>query len=155
MFCFLVLTLEIFFIFPEVSCDIQKEPVECRGTLQKTILDSMSGCSICPTLIDLRSMFSNNSDVIQAVPDHITVDKCGGSCYILHIVAMLPGRPRWRCRWCWCCPSGHMGSMRHSAQKWKWRFIISVSVGVRFSLNSVFQIFRTIINHLAGLYTIW
>ena len=27
-------------------------------------------------------MFSNNSDVIQVVPDHITVDKCGGSCYI-------------------------------------------------------------------------
>ena len=42
----------------------------------------MSGCSIRPTLIDLRSMFSNNSDVIQVVPDHITVDKCGGSCYI-------------------------------------------------------------------------
>ena len=45
--------------------------------------------------------------------------------------------------------------MRHSAQRWRWRFIISASVGVRFSLNSVFQIFSTITNHLAGIALIY
>ena len=82
MLHFLVLTIQTFVLILEVSCDIQPEPVACKGTLQKSIIDSMSGCSIRPTLIDLRSMFSNNSDVIQVVPDHVTVDKCGGSCYI-------------------------------------------------------------------------
>ena len=43
-----------------------------------------------------------------------------------------------------------MGSMRHSAQRWRWKFIMSVSVDVRFSLTSAFQVFSTITNHLAG-----
>ena len=82
MLPFLVLTLKLFGFILEVSCENLSEPVTCKETLQKSIIDSLSGCSIRPTLIDMGSMFSNISDVIQVVPDHITVDKCGGFCYI-------------------------------------------------------------------------
>ena len=43
-----------------------------------------------------------------------------------------------------------MGSMRHSAQRWRWRTMISVSVAAGFSLTSVFLVFSTIITTLAG-----
>ena len=64
-----------------LSTNAHAQPGQCKGHQQKDIINSMTECSTRPTLVDLRKVFSNNSDVIQVVPDHVTVNKCGGSCY--------------------------------------------------------------------------
>ena len=53
----------------------------CLGEQQESIFHSIPNCQTRPTLVDLRDMFSNHSQVIQVVPDHVSVDRCGGSCY--------------------------------------------------------------------------
>ena len=53
----------------------------CLGEQQESIFHSIPSCQTRPTLVDLRDMFSNHSQVIQVVPDHVSVDRCGGSCY--------------------------------------------------------------------------
>jgi len=54
----------------------------CSGEVQRDIFESMPQCLARNTLIDLREEFTNNSEIIEVVPDHVTVDRCGGSCYV-------------------------------------------------------------------------
>ena len=82
MIILIVIYLHILNVVLPVSCLAQPSPELCLGYQQKDIISSMSECSIRPTLIDLRKQFAKNSDVIQVVPDHVTVNKCGGSCYV-------------------------------------------------------------------------
>ena len=82
MIILIVIYLHILKLVLPVSCSAQPGPDQCQGYQQKDIISSMSECSIRPTLIDLRKQFANNSDVIQVVPDHVTVNKCGGSCFV-------------------------------------------------------------------------
>ena len=75
----------------------------------------------------------------------------GGLVMILPTPATLLWRQWPRCRWWWCWPGGPMGSMRHSAQRWRWRTMMSVSVAAGFNLTSVFLVFSTFISSLAGI----
>ena len=69
-------------IVTPVSGSSYNPPESCLGEQQMNIFHSMPKCQSRPTLIDLREMFSNHSEVIQVVPDHVSVERCGGSCYV-------------------------------------------------------------------------
>ena len=54
----------------------------CDGDKQRTIFRSMPACQARPSLVDLRTILSNQSEeVIQVIPDYVTMDRCGGTCY--------------------------------------------------------------------------
>jgi len=82
MITLLLIILKVLNFVHKVSGLDHEKPDLCSGGQQKNIMESMSECSTRPTLVDLRRRFSNNSDVIQVVPDHVTVNRCGGSCYV-------------------------------------------------------------------------
>ena len=73
--------LLIWFMFSLVSGSYSL-PEHCQGDQQLQIFSSLPACHPRPTLLDLRTIFSNHSRVIQVVPDHVTVDRCGGSCFV-------------------------------------------------------------------------
>jgi len=60
----------------------QHEVQTCAPATQQSIFNSLPQCESRTTLVDLRQYFDNNHDVIQVVPDHVMVERCGGSCYI-------------------------------------------------------------------------
>ena len=64
------------------KCNEDYEIGLCSGDVQSDIFGSMPQCMTRSTLIDLREQFSNASDIIEVVPDHIKVERCGGSCYV-------------------------------------------------------------------------
>lgn len=54
----------------------------CDGDKQRTIFLSLPACQARPSLVDLRGIFSNQSEeVVQVIPDYVTMDRCGGTCY--------------------------------------------------------------------------
>lgn len=56
---------------------------KCSVDDQKEIFLSQPGCLPRDTLVDLREKYSQpSSDIIEVVPDHVTVERCGGSCYV-------------------------------------------------------------------------
>ena len=65
---------------PSVSS--YKTPDTCQVSQQVSILNTLPPCQARPTLVDVREMFTNLSEVVQIVPDHVTVPRCGGSCYV-------------------------------------------------------------------------
>ena len=60
----------------------QDELNSCQSSEQRHIYSTMPSCKPRPTLIDLRPPFANHSEVIQVVPDHLMLKRCGGSCYV-------------------------------------------------------------------------
>ena len=64
------------------DCNANYDIGVCSGDVQRDIFESMPPCLTRSTLIDLREQFSNNSEIIEVVPDHVTVERCGGSCYV-------------------------------------------------------------------------
>jgi len=54
---------------------------KCHSEIQGQIFSSLTECRPRPTLVDLRPYVANYSHVIQVIPDHLTLDTCGGSCY--------------------------------------------------------------------------
>ena len=55
---------------------------KCSVDDQKEIFLSQPVCQARDSLVDLRTLYHNQSDIIEVVPDHITVARCGGSCYV-------------------------------------------------------------------------
>ena len=74
--------LLIWSMFSLVSGSYSLAAAPCQGEQQLQIFSSLPACQARPTLVDLRRIFSNHSRVIQVVPDHVTVDRCGGSCFV-------------------------------------------------------------------------
>ena len=53
----------------------------CLGEQQRQVFSSLPVCQARPALVGLRTAFNNHSQVMQVMPDHVAVDRCGGSCY--------------------------------------------------------------------------
>lgn len=54
----------------------------CSSEIQGSILSSIPRCSTRPTLVDLRTVIATDEDVLQIMPEHVVVERCGGSCYV-------------------------------------------------------------------------
>ena len=54
----------------------------CSSEVQGFILSSIPRCSTRPTLVDLRTVIATDEDVLQIMPEHVVVERCGGSCYV-------------------------------------------------------------------------
>jgi len=54
---------------------------KCEYSVQQSIYNSLPQCLPRRTLVDLRQYFADDHDIIQVVPDHVMVARCGGSCY--------------------------------------------------------------------------
>ena len=79
----MILMMPIVFILIDIGhCSDNYEIGACSGDVQRDIFESMPPCLTRSTLIDLREQFSNNSEIVEVVPDHVTVERCGGSCYV-------------------------------------------------------------------------
>lgn len=55
---------------------------KCDAATQQNIFETLPQCEPRTSLVDLRQYFEDNHDIIQVVPDHVMVERCGGSCYI-------------------------------------------------------------------------
>lgn len=55
---------------------------KCDAATQQNIFETLPQCVPRTSLVDLRQYFEDNHDIIQVVPDHVMVERCGGSCYI-------------------------------------------------------------------------
>jgi len=54
----------------------------CDAPTQQNIFENLPQCMPRPRLVDMRKHFTHHHDIIQVVPDHVMVDRCGGSCYM-------------------------------------------------------------------------
>ena len=79
---FLLMVLLVITLINMGHCNANYEIGLCSGDVQRDIFESMPQSMTRSTLIDLREQFSNASDIIEVVPDHIKVARCGGSCYV-------------------------------------------------------------------------
>ena len=52
----------------------------CTSRDQRDVLDSIPECRVRDTLVDLRPYFANRSDVVEVIPSHAVVKRCGGGC---------------------------------------------------------------------------
>jgi len=74
----IILSIQIALAWPSATV-----PERCVEDQQRLIFSSLPVCQTRPALVDLRTLFSNHShQVIQVIPDHVTVDRCGGTCYV-------------------------------------------------------------------------
>lgn len=79
---------------------------QCHHQVQQNIYSSLPACQPRRTLVDLRELFAADHDIIQVVPDHVMVERCGGSCYTppytcisnltsLHTVEVMLVQSKW------------------------------------------------------------
>ena len=73
--------LLMFYLCLGLACASSSHVGECLGEQQRQIFSTLPACQARPALIDLRPVFHNHSQVMQVIPDHVAVDRCGGSCY--------------------------------------------------------------------------
>jgi len=73
--------LLILYLCLVLACASSSHVGECLGEQQRQIFSSLPACQARPALVDLRPVFHNHSQVMQVIPDHVAVDRCGGSCY--------------------------------------------------------------------------
>lgn len=59
---------------------VQEGGGSCSSRDQRTVLASIPECRVRETLIDLRPIFANRSDVVEVIPSHAVVKRCGGGC---------------------------------------------------------------------------
>ncbi len=52
----------------------------CTSRDQRDVLDSIPECRVRETLVDLRPFFANRSDVVEVIPSHAVLKRCGGGC---------------------------------------------------------------------------
>jgi hypothetical protein len=52
----------------------------CSSRDQREVLDSIPECRVRETLVDLRPYFANRSDVVEVIPSHAVLKRCGGGC---------------------------------------------------------------------------
>jgi hypothetical protein len=52
----------------------------CTSRDQRDVLDSIPECRVRETLVDLRPYFANRSDVVEVIPSHAVLKRCGGGC---------------------------------------------------------------------------
>ena len=76
-----MIVLTILLLAKGILSGSQIDIKECTPDQQKNIFLDLPECSPRSSLIDLREMFANATDVIEVVPDHVAVDRCGGSCH--------------------------------------------------------------------------
>ena len=53
-----------------------------RTSVASIIISSVPRCSTRPTLVALSTLIETDEDVLQVMPEHVTLDRCGGSCYV-------------------------------------------------------------------------
>ena len=53
---------------------------QCSSKNQKDIFSTLQKCSSVPTVVNLRDLVQNSSDVLQVIPSYVTVNRCSGSC---------------------------------------------------------------------------
>ena len=52
----------------------------CSSRDQRDILASSPECRVRDTLVDLRPYYANRSDVVEVIPSHAVLKRCGGGC---------------------------------------------------------------------------
>merc|ERR1712038_558169 len=66
-----------------ILCESAAAKIEkCDAATQQSIFQNLPQCEPRTSLVDLRQFFVDNQDIIQVVPDHVMVHRCGGSCYM-------------------------------------------------------------------------
>jgi len=71
--------------FMSTTLSTQKYEIEtCSGDIQRNIFQSMPQCLVRATVVSLKEQFANQTDIVEIIPEHVHVNRCGGSCYVHH-----------------------------------------------------------------------
>lgn len=69
----------------------------CSSRDQRDILASIPECRVRETLVDLRPYYANRSDVVEVIPSHALLRRCGGGCHLPpHTCQAVAGRRQTR-----------------------------------------------------------
>jgi PDGF/VEGF domain len=64
----------------------------CSSRDQRDILASIPECRVRDTLVDLRPFYANRSDIVEVIPSHAVLRRCGGGCALPPHTCQAAGR---------------------------------------------------------------